>query len=69
MKNTKANVIKVLEKHLENTRALVRLFKERGDKVYEEKMRSEALALQDALWLLTDEEYFNNQYKIFNEAE
>ena len=69
MKNTKENVVELLRKELENARHVREYFKEKGDKLYEAKYMSECIALQNAIWLLTDEEYFNLQNDIFNRAE
>ena len=69
MKNTKKNVIELLKKDLENTRAVARIFKEKGDEVAYKQYLSESSAIQNAIWLLEDNKYFNNQYKVYKDAE
>lgn len=70
MKNTKENVIKLLEKMIANSRAVSKIFAESGDKEGEARYRGEYMALQEAMWLLEDEKFFNNQLQVFNkEAE
>ena len=66
MKNTKKNVIELLKKDLENTRAVARIFKEKGDEVAYKQYLAESSAIQNAIWLLEDNEYFNSQYKVYN---
>ena len=66
MKNTKENVIKLLKQMLDNSRAVQKIFEEAGDKEASELYRGEKQALQEAIWLLEDNKFFNNQYKVFN---
>lgn len=65
MKNTKKNVIELLKKDLENTRAVARIYKEKGDEIAYKQYLAESSAIQNCIWLLEDEKYFEKQYKVY----
>ena len=66
MKNTKENTIKLLEKMYENARAVQNIYEEKGDRETAEFYKGEKLAIQNAMALLQDNEYFNKIWKIYN---
>lgn len=58
MRQTKANVVKLLEAMRDNTRAVARDV-EPSNPQFACELRHEAAGLQDAIWLLTEPDYFN----------
>lgn len=69
MKNSTKNVIALLEKQLKNTRAVANIFAEKGDQVTAKRYIGEASGIQQAIWLLTNQEYFDKQSKVFEDYE
>ena len=67
MKNTKENVIKLLQKMYENSKAVQKIFEESGDKESAEFYTGEKLALYNVMSLLQDSEYFNTIWDVFNQ--
>lgn len=65
MKNTRENIIKVLKADIELLSDLETSERNRGNNEYEIKYQRERWGLERALWLLTDQKYFNDMYNIF----
>ena len=59
MKKCKANYIKILAAMRDNSYDVAKLFEEDGNKERAEMLRSEAMAYQVAIWLLSD---YNNSF-------
>lgn len=67
MKNTKANVIKLLEAMIRSRRTIEKNYREKGDKEAADYYSGQNLALQEAILALQDNEYFNNKCEIYIE--
>lgn len=66
MKQTKANVIRVIEAMLENKEVVYDAAKEYEDKELANNVMHEILALEDVLRLFDNKEYFDGIASIFN---
>ena len=66
MTNTKANIIKVMEAKKKNLDDLWSLTKDAEERRI---LSLESMHLQEALWLLTDKEYFNSVAEIYGITE
>ena len=69
MKNTKANVIELLKKMADNEYACSQDFKEDGNERMADICINASIALEDAVKLLTDQDYFEKISNIFMRAE
>lgn len=67
MKNTRENIIKVLKANIELLTDLEENAKNRGDNEYVIKYQRERWGIEYALWLLTDNNFFNNMYNLFKD--
>lgn len=68
MRQTKANVVKLLEAMADNTRAVARDV-EPSNPQFARELRQQAGGLQDAIWLLTEPDYFNKIAEIHFSSE
>ena len=66
MKNTRKNVMELLEKKEELAYRIACHFEEKGDKEESRMYMQEVIAIEDAIKLLKDNNYFNEMYKIIN---
>lgn len=69
MTNSKKNVVKVLEAQMENTWSLYNSLKEEGATEAATVQLKRAGVLQEAIWLLTDKNYFNEIAEIYSVTE
>ena len=69
MKNSTKNVIALLEKQLKNTLAVANIFAEKGNNESAKRYIGEASGIQQAIWLLTSQDYFDKQSKVYEDYE
>ena len=60
MKKTKANMTKILAAMKKNNLALAKSIEKDGDKIWAERLRAEAMGLQEAIWLINN---YNNSFE------
>ena len=65
MKQTKENIIKLLKAKYKLAHALADYAKENGDEEEFHMCIREAIAISDAIYLLTNKEYFNSMVEIY----
>lgn len=65
MRNTKENVVKLVEKLIEKSNEQAR--NERHEKAVQDIQRHTAIGMQQVLWLLTDKDYFNDIWEIWGD--
>lgn len=66
MKNTRQNVIKLLQKQIENAYKCADIYERLGDTEGSKELRQQAFDIKAVLWLLEDNNFFNEQWKVFN---
>lgn len=64
MRQTKANVVKLLAAMRDNTREVARNM-EADNPQFARELRQQAGGLQDAIWLLTDTSYFKKIENVY----
>lgn len=69
VKNTKENVVKVINAKIDTLRKLYRAYKEEGRDRKAKETMDEIIATHDVLYWLTDEEYFNAIWEIYHPAD
>lgn len=67
IENTKENVVKLLNAIVDVSHSSADLHKE--DPIFASFMRKRANCYQDAIWLITDEGYFNDIWNIYFRKE
>ena len=66
---TREKAIKLLRAMAENTYSVSKIHKESGNTVFSKATAHEAIALDKAILILTDDKYANNLWKIFFKDE
>ena len=69
MKNTKQNVIALLEKMIKNAYNVQKIFEERGNKETAEYYKGKRNGLEMAIYLLKDTGFFQEEMKIFEDIK
>lgn len=65
MKYSKDKMIKWLEKNIKNLHYLSNHYESEGDSEKAHQYIMEAMANQNILWMMTDDEHFERQYKVY----
>lgn len=68
MENTKENVVKLLSVMVDSAHVLADHLKEEKPEFASLKIR-QAISYQEALWLLTDDKFFNTLWEIYFRKE
>ena len=66
MNNTRANVITLLKQMADNAYAVSEIWREDGNEVMDEKSMAQYCAYNSAVNLLTNKEFFNKIWEIYN---
>lgn len=65
MRYSKEKMIKWLEKNIRNLHCLSNYYESKGDSEIAKQYRMEAMTNQNVLWMMTDDEHFERQYKAY----